>query len=372
MLTASVLCLALAVAPPPEKWSDEPAPPEGTSTEPKWSDEPTATDIKPRNPKPAPSGAMNFDALPPPPHPSDDARVKRFLGAFTGGVVGLGASLALMPLGDSLGCFGGSCVSFLHGLVGTFAPLLALGGAWLGFEIMGGDGGLLTPALALAPAFLLALALLSVARDMDAQSTLSMMPYVIASGVFLAGGAALALDLRARQVSALGGAAGWGKASPGRVAVTALITALTGTATGFLTALAVSLGSFSALGPILGILVAATGTVGVAAAAWGVHRAMNGRGSFLSALTGLGIGWAVALAGVGLYAASQGGISFNPVRSTAGIVMLVELGVAAAVFSPVLAMEWSHTSAVEASLPQFSFSAAPLPQGGMVGATMRF
>ena len=58
MLTASVLCLALAVAPPAEKWSDEPAPPEGTATEPKWSDEPTATDLKPLDAKAAPPGAV--------------------------------------------------------------------------------------------------------------------------------------------------------------------------------------------------------------------------------------------------------------------------------------------------------------------------
>jgi hypothetical protein len=155
--------------------------------------------------------------------------------------------------------------------------------------------------------------------------------------------------------------------------VTALVAALTGTATGFLTALAAALGSFSALGPILGVLSAATGSLGVAAAAWGVHRAMHGRGSFLSALTGLGLGWLVTGAGLGLYALSQGGFSgFSFVRSTAGAVMLAELGVASATFGPTLALEWSHTNAIEASLPTLSFSATPIPQGGMLAAAVRF
>ena len=355
-LTATVICLALASA-----VGEDPS-------EPKSSDKPVATDLKPRK---APASAVNFDALPPVPHTSDDVRVKRFLGALSGGVVGLGASLALMPLGDS-GCFSGPCVSFLHGLVGTFAPLLALGGAWLGFELMGGDGGLLTPSIALAPALLVALALSSVARDTNANTALALMPYLITSGVFLAGGAALALDLRARQVSSLGGASGWATASPGRVAVTTLVAALAGTGAALVSALLFSLGNYTAIGPILLVVGAATGTLGTAAAAWGVHRAMNGRGSFLSALGGLGLAWVVTFGGAGLFALSQGGFSFSPIRSVAGGLLLAELGVACAVLVPTLALEWSHTNAIEASLPRFSFGAAPTSQGGMISASMKF
>lgn len=353
-LTAAVVCLVLGLGPAAEQGSDEPA----------------ATDLVPKTATP---GAVSFDALPPPPRVSDDARVKRFLGALAGGVVGLGAGLALMPLGDSGACFGGTCaVTFWHGLVGTFAPLFSLTGAWLGFELLGGDGGLITPVVALGPAFLIALALLSVAREMDASTTLSMMPYVIASGAFLAGGAALALDLRARQLSALGGAENWGKATPGRVAVESLVMLLAGSASAAITVMVVGLASFSSLGALLGIVSAAAGTLGVAVAGWGVHRGMKGRGSLLSALTGLGLGWVVSLAGGALYAISQGGFNFSGVRNNAGVVMLIELGIASAVFGPTLAMEWSHTNAVEASLPKFSFSAAPIHQGAMVGAQVRF
>jgi hypothetical protein len=277
-----------------------------------------------------------------------------------------------MPLGDSLGCFGGPCVSFIHGMVGVFAPLLALGGSWLGFELMGGDGGLVTPSIALAPAILVSLGLLSIAREVDANTALSLMPFVIASGVFLAGGAALALDLRARQVSALGAAQSWGKASASRVAITSLVSLLSTAGAALFSGLFFAI-SYTGWGVVAGFTAAIAGSVGVAAATWGVHRALNGRGSFVSALTGLGIGMLTLLAGAGLYALSQGGFTtFSPLRNGAGTILLVELGVAAALFSPMLALEFSHTNAVQASLPTFSLSAAPTPNGGMVAAGMRF
>ena len=317
-------------------------------------------------------GAVSFDALPPVPEIPEDARVKRFLGALTGGVVGLGATLALMPLGDSVGCFGTPCVSFLHGMVGLFAPLLSLGGAWLGFELMGGDGGLVTPAIALAPAILISIGLLGIAREADANTVISLMPYLISAGVFLTGGAALALDLRARQVNSLGAAQSWGKASSGRVAITSLVSGLSASGVALLSGVFFGF-SYAGWGVVAGFASAIAGSFGVAAATWGVHRALNGRGSFVSALAGLGIGMAVTGLGALLFAVSQGGFGvFSPVRNTSGTILLVELGVAAALFSPMLALEFSHTSAVQASLPTFSLSAAPTPNGGMVAAGLRF
>lgn len=340
--------------------------------DPVWSDEPTASERQ-LTPSKTNTPAMNFDALPAPPKASEDARVKRFLGALAGGVVGLGGSMALMPLGDASGCFGGPCVSFVHGLVGVFAPLLSLGGAWLGYEIMGGDGGLFTPAIALPPAILIALGLLSIAGAQDATTALSLMPFLIASGAFLVGGSALALDLRSRQLEGLGAAASWGKAGAGRVAVTSLVTMLSVAGAVAFSGLLYALGGYGALSAVFVVAGAAAGTFGAAAAAWGVHRAMEGRGSFGATLGAFGIGWLAVLGGTGLYALSQGGFStFSPLRSTSGTILFVELVAASAVFLPVLALEWSHTNAVEASLPKFSFSAAPTPQGGMVAAAMRF
>lgn len=358
--TAGIACLLLAVG-------------GGAATdEPTWSDEPATTELKPA-PARATAAAMSFDALPEPPKASDDARVKRFLGALAGGVVGLGASMALMPLGDG-SCFGGPCVSALHGLIGVFAPLLSVGGAWLAYEILGGDGGLLTPVLALPPAILIALGLLSVAGAQDANTALALAPFLVASGVFLAGGAALALDSRSRQLEGLGAAASWGKAGAGRVAVGSLVTAVATLGAAGFSVLLYAIGQYSALGFVLATAGALAGTFGAAAAAWGVHRGLDGRGSFGSALAGFGVAWLATFAGLGLYALSQssGGFTFNPLRTTPGTLLFVELVVASATFLPVLALEWSHTNAVEAALPKFSFSAAPIPQGGMVAAAVRF
>lgn len=356
-LTATVFWLVLSAA-------------DGANVTPK--DGPTQTELKPAAAAATP-GAVNFDALPPAPVIPDDARVKRFLGAFTGGVVGLGATLALMPLGDALGCFGGGCVSFVHGLVGLFAPLMALGGSWLGFELMGGDGGLVTPVVALAPAILVSLGLLSIAREVDATTVIRMMPYLITAGVFLAGGAALALDLRARQVSSLGAAQSWGKANAGRVAITSLVSGLATAGVAFGSGVLFALSYTSPVFLALGFATALAGSFGVAAASWGVHRALNGRGTYVSSLAGLSLGMLATAAGAGLFALSQGGFSsFSPVRNSAATILLVELGVAAALFAPVLALEWSHTNAIQASLPTFSLSAAPTPNGGMVAAGLRF
>jgi hypothetical protein len=357
VLTATVVCLALSL---------------GAVEDSAFRDEPTNVELKPANSVRPPPAAVNFDELPPVVVIEDDQRVKRFLGALTGGVVGLGASLALMPIGDSVGCFGGPCVSFIHGMLGTLAPLLAVGGAWLGFELMGGDGGLVTPAVALGPALLIGLVLSNVARETNADTALALLPYVIASGAFLVGGAALALDARARQLNGLGGAASWGKATAGRVAMTSLVSLLSGGGAALVSGLLFAIGQFSALGPVLLVVGALSGLVGTAAATWGVHRAMNGRGSFGSALLGLSVGATLFLGALGLYAGSVGGFSFNPVRDTASVLMMIELGVAAALFAPTLALEFSHTSTIEASLPKFTIGAAPTANGGMVAAGMRF
>ncbi len=317
--------------------------------------------------------AVDFDALPERPRSSDDVRIKRFLGAFTGGVVGLGAMLALMPLGDVATCLGGTCLSPGQGITGLLAPLISLGGAWVGFQVMGGDGALLAPSVALLPAGLVALLLLNIARDMGAESALQLMPSLIASGVMLAGGAALALDLRARQLQSLGGAEGFGRASPGRVALTALVSGLAVTASAFLTMLVLALCQGNPACYPLPVAVGLATTVAAAAAVWGTHRAMDGRGSFLASLGGLTVGVGATMAAVVLYLNSQsGGFGFNPVRSISGLWLAIELGAMAGLFVPLLALEWSHTNALEASLPKFVFSAAPTPNGGMVGASMRF
>jgi hypothetical protein len=313
----------------------------------------------------------NFDAIPEVPAISDDARVKRFLGAFTGGVLVLGAAMAVMPFVGGP-CFGGTCFGAGQALLGGFAPLLAVGGAWLGFEVMGGDGGLLTPIISIAPAILVSLGLLAIARETNANSAVDLMPYLISAGVFLAGGAALALDARARQLDNLGSAASWGKATPGRVALTVLTSSLAGLSAVIVSALLFSLNQYSSAGVILMVSTAAVGALGAAAAAWGVHRGLQGRGSFLSAVAGMGLALTVSGAGLGLFALATGGFAGSPIRAPAALTLAVSLAAMSAMFFPMLALEWSHTNAIEASLPKLSFGVAPTPNGGMIAAGMRF
>jgi hypothetical protein len=321
----------------------------------------------------APPDAVNFDALPELPRVSDDARVKRFLGALAGGVVGLGATLAFMPLAD-VPCFGfglSGCVSAGQGILGTVAPLVSAVGALVGFNLMGGEGGFVTPFASVVPAALAALLLSNIARDAGAEASLALVPYLIASGVFLVGGSALALDLRARQLGELGGAAGWAQAPAGRVGVISLVGTLTIAASTALTVLTAALCRDPACMAIP-VTVGASLLVASAASVWGVHRAMGGRGSFLSALLAMGAGTAATFGGVGLFLLSQSSTTFGGPRNTASTILAFELGAICALFLPALALEWSHANTVRASLPSFSFSAAPTPSGAMVAGAMRF
>ncbi len=320
-------------------------------------------------------GATRFDALPPQPQVSDDARVQRFLGAFAGGVVGLAAGLSLMPLGDaSAFCFpAGSCVSAVHGMFGAFAPLLSLTGAFLGYQLMGGSGSLLTTAVAMAPAVLIALTLLSIAAEAGASTALEFAPYMVGAGVFLAAGAALSLDLRAQQLNSLGGASSWGGASAGRVALTSLVSLLTVGSSVALTALTAAL-CRSAECVALPVTVGAVLSLAAAASVFGVHRALNGRGNFAAVLLGMGTALAVSGAATGLFITAQGGFggAFSPVRSTSATVLLLELAFISGIFFPMLALEWSHSANVKSALPSFTMGAAPLREGGMVSAALRF
>lgn len=321
------------------------------------------------------SAAFDFDAQPAPPVVSDDVRVKRFLGAFAGGVVGLGLGLALVPLGDG-GCFGfpGPCVNAGHTLLAGLAPLLAATGAWAGYQVLGGDGGWLTAASLLPPALLVSMGLVAVSAAQEADTPLAHMPYVATAGFLFAGTAAFALDQRSRQLERLGGAADWGRAGAGRVALASLVSMLSLVPTVPLVVLGAWLGQFSVLGPALVGTAVLGGLFGSAAAVWGTHRGLGGRGSYGSALLGLAIGAGLTLGGVlAVFATSgAGGVAFSPLRGTAIPLLFVELGALCGMFAAPVALELSHTAAVERALPRLSFGASPVNQGAMVGASMRF
>lgn len=316
----------------------------------------------------APPDALNFDALPEPPKSDtligDEKRVQRFLGALAGGLVGFGAVTAFVPLAETQGCFG--CIGAGQVLLGIASPVVGVLGAWLGSWLMGGEAGPMTGFMAMIPALLVALGLAVAANAMDLRTTAQHVPFIVIAGAFLAGGAALALDVREQQLARLGRAHSWGGASASRITLTSATSALSGALAAFLS---VALG---VLNPVAGIVGGVVQSFGVAAATWGVHRALGGRGTFGASLGAFGLGGALTFAAVGLMLAAQSGSAFNSLRSTSAPVLAIELGAVAALFLPALALEWSHTDAVAARLPKLSIGAAPTSQGGMVSAGLQF
>ncbi|MFT3712756.1 MAG: hypothetical protein QM817_34325 [Archangium sp.] len=312
--------------------------------------------------------AVKFDELPvATPKVNDDARVKQFLGAFAGGLVGFAAMVALMPLDQTLGASCLGCIGPFQLLLSVLAPVVSMTAAWGVHSALGGKGGLLTPYVAFFPAVILALIMINIARDIDVTTTVGHVPFLAAAGFFLAGGSAIALDLRGRQLDGLGTTSRWGGADAGRVAVTTLVSAATTTVAALLS---IGLG---ALSPFLGIAAGLVQSVGVAAAIWGTHKALRGRGTLGAALAGVGLAGLFTFASVGLYALAQnffGGIS--SLRTTTGAMLATELGVVSAMFAGTLALEFSHTAEIEAAMPKFQIGAAPMRDGGLVSAGMRF
>lgn len=302
----------------------------------------------------------------------DDARVKRFLGALTGGVVGFGAAMAIMPLGDAQ-CFGRGCFNAIHGAAATFAPLLALGGAWLGYELLGGDGGLLVPSFALLPGAVVTLGLIGIGAGNGATTTLQFIPYLAASVAVLVGLSAFLLDWRQAQLEALGPLRRAGRATPARVAGEVLVSGVVAVAGAVLTVFIGTLCRSTECAVAtagLGVGVAAA----TASAAWGVHSALDGRGNAGAAFAGMGVATLTALAVVPL-AASVTSIRFGstPLINSEPLIIMTTALLAGVLFAPTLFLEYSHTVAVgEHDDVKWTFGASPTPGGGMVAATARF
>ncbi len=323
-----------------------------------------------------PPAVPTFDALPEPPRIADDGRVQRFLGALAGGAVGLGAMLAPMPLfDDPASCGGfGSCGNGGHALMLGLAPLVSVVGAWLGWMLGGGTSTPLVAAVAIPLAGLLTLALLGVTANGQRDTLVPTLPVLIAGGAALVGSAALAMDARQQQLAGLGNAGGWASASAGRLALTSLVSLLTIGASAAATALS-SIGLFfgSGVGLVMPFVVGGALSLASAATVFAVHRALGGQGTFRSALLGMGLAVTAAGGALGLFFASTpaGLTGFGPRDGTALISMISVMSIAA-LLVPALALEWSHTETVKRRLPSMSFGAAPLREGGMVSAAMRF
>lgn len=316
-----------------------------------------------------------FDALPAAPSSSDDARVKQFLGAFIGGAIGIGAGLALAPIGDG-GCFTGfSCFNFGHAVSISAGILLGATGAWVGHRLMGGTAGFGATWLGVMPGLLVGAATFAVMNAMGAQTVVDLLPAIIASGVMLAGGSALALHLRSTQLDALGSAAPWSEASGSRFALETLVHVLALSGSTALTVASTALLIYSGAAGVVGVgLIGGGLALATAATTFAVHRAMGGRGSFGSAVLGFLVAASVIGTTVATFALSGAlsGFGSSAAVSGAGITMMVVGSAAVGLFVPTAALEWSHSERSASALPKLSFGAAPVQGGGMMSAALTF
>ncbi|MFO0595355.1 MAG: hypothetical protein U0228_08625 [Myxococcaceae bacterium] len=308
--------------------------------------------------------AISFDQAPSPaPHLAEDGRVRRFLGAFAAGAVGYGGMLALAGAATDTACLG--CGATAGQIVlSLFAPVVSVVASWATFSLMGGNAGFVTPWISFVPSALLGLILTAVAADMGASGTVGHLPYAVAAGVFLSGFSAMALDVRHQQLGELGAASTWGAAEGARVAVESLVSAVSIASGAFISALF----AFSLL-PVA-VTLAVVQSFGAAAAVWGVHTAMRGKGSFLAALAAFGVAGAVAAGATAATFLISG--RFDPFNTASAAVIAMDLLVAGSLFFPTIILELSHTSNVAARLPRFTMSAAPVREGGVVTAGLVF
>ncbi len=299
---------------------------------------------------------------------SDDGRVKRFVGALVGGLVGAAATMALQPLGDMPSV---SVVSPLQGFLTLLTPLMTMTGAFVGYQVMGGDGGFLTAWASMLPAGL-ALSLLLFTVPPELRSVDAFMPQVVTGLVLLSAASALALELRARQLEGLGARRGEGSASAGRVAAEGIVTLLALLASIAQAAIGVALVSSFPGNAVVGTALGVLGAGGTALTTWGVHRSSGGKGSLLASVLGLllGAGGGALAATLTVFATAG---RFGSPLGTLGPLIAIAIPSITTTVSSTLAIEWSHTMAVgEAETAGVSLGAAPTAGGAMVSAGLRF
>lgn len=290
-----------------------------------------------------------------------DRRVKRFLGAMAGSLLGFTATAGLSAFA------GTPCPSWCAtpGQLGLalLAPFVAAVGAWAGHSLLGGDAGFMTPLVAIVPAVLISL-LTALATQMLVMTVGELMPGLAATAAVLSGGMALALEVRSRQLERVAPDSR-GDASAARIAATSLLS-FVGTGTALLASLLIYQGCLETCGIVaggVGGLLLAAGVIST----WGVHHAMRGRGSVWPAL---GVGVLAAGLSVGLVA-SVSRTTFSGGATVVGLDGIV-LGVLTSTVLVPLLLEWSHTDVVGSSAPRFSFGAAPTPSGASMSALVRF
>jgi hypothetical protein len=330
----------------------------------------------PKRTRLTPDDIWNEPATPTePPGTLSQGRLLRFVGAFVGGAVGLGVPLLLLPLADApcagLAATFSFCPTPVHFLVGALSLVGAIAGAAGGFALAGGEvsGGALVVGTFVGLFLALGVAAVAVAVSQSFPSSGLGLPVVVTGAGLVVASQAFSMLLRD---DALEGRP-WLSSSAGRIALTSLTFLGTG-----------------AVGALLvGLLGAATqsGLVAVAAgvvmgglvplAAWGTHRALDGKGTVgMAYLATLGTA-ALAFLGAGFFALTNGSFLVNDggrIRGAATTAVVIG-GVLLGTLGVPLVLEASHGGAVieeRAQKVALSLGGAPVPGGAMGVVTARF
>jgi hypothetical protein len=288
------------------------------------------------------------------------SRVERFAGAFIGGLAGLAASAAILPLTETCGfspCTGSVFVLF-------FAPLLMSAGSSAGFSIMGGSAGFATSMGGLSLGLGLSSLVYLLGRANGQSTNAQLAPYLL-GGMLMANAIAAAAMVFREESVIIDGDIDF-SASAARVAVSALVNTLAIASSAFLTVGAIALaGSGPAILPVA-FSVTALLVLATAATDFAIHRAMGGKGTFWAALGGVLVAGILAILPAFAFSSSFGSTTL---ASNSGIVNALIAGGLAGVFLPTLFLEM-HDTAVRRQ--KISVGIAPIQQGGMVSASLQF
>lgn len=288
----------------------------------------------------------------------DSQRVKRFIGALVGGAVALAIPLAI----SAPNCSSGTCSTnaFQNFSLGIM-PLVGGLGAYFGHHLFGGEAEYPFAAIGAGMGSLIGMLVLSFAQAINVQPN-ALFPFVAGAAGLTTFLMAILLDTRDHAIGAL---VAEGHASGARLWATFGASVGVGIAGTFVSLL------LGFVNPFAGLI---TGTLFLAAVplvAFGVHSALEGKGTLGSAFLGLLV--SLALVGVvalpvllttgsgpsAFYGAQQAALATGP----AFLALLA---------GPLIGLELSHTGIMEQSSFKPSFSMAPVPGGAMAGASLRF
>ena len=289
----------------------------------------------------------------------DDQRVKRFVGALVGGAIALAIPLAISApnCGAALACSSSSFQDFSLGIM----PLVAGLGAYFGHHLFGGEAEYPFAAMGAGLGSLLGMLALAFAEGIGVTPN-GLFPFAVGAAGLTTFVMAIVLDWRDQSVINL---------PPTGHGTGARLWASFGASVGVGIA-----GSFLSL--LLGLVNATVGSISGALVlgamplvAWGVHAALDGKGTpgsaFLGLMISLGVLAAVA-APVIAVTISRGSLFYSSQQGA----LLTGAAFLALLLGPIVGLELSHSSVVRETPLKPSFSFSPVPGGAMVGGGVQF